>query len=602
MYLDILNISIGLLLLLFIPGFSLTLALYPKREIGIFERISLSIVSSISLNVLPVFFLNYFLKLPITLHTLIAGILLITLLFTAIYLLRIRGLPRVTLTRYNRDEFLRVSCILVLLLITFLLVYDIHNDYSYPFISDEWHHIAQGVQIMDKAGIRLQNPYYKERVEYLETGFFEIGFHVFLAEIFLLTNQNPVLFYIYLPAVFACISSFILFTFVYKVSKNFYMGLLSMLFFTGLKSNISVLGPWFFIPLTLGFAFIYILFYLTVIGLERNSFISLVLSSFILLSLALIHPWSASFILPVVAIYLLLRHELISRNLHGILVLFLIPLSSFIYVFRILWQGSFIETLAYFIENFLVRELEIPVRGVGHYLYLLDFYGLIPVILAFIAIYVIVRNGRQEKILLAWISLMSFLILLFQLNGLTLLAPYERIFYYTLLSLAPLSAVGLFKLLEFINSKIKVRLVSITLLTLCILLVVYSSFSGYYEGNKLYRVIDDPVYSALKWFEVNRGHYNVILSRPEISSAIYPITRNYVVSINPAQLGHSSRGLEDNKKFFMSPDCDAKKKIIEKYDVDYVLVEEDDRIRCDFVGLIYNQTGVYIYEIKNGDL
>ncbi|MEA3255519.1 MAG: DUF1616 domain-containing protein [Candidatus Altiarchaeota archaeon] len=684
MYLDILNLLIGFLLLLFLPGFSLTLALYPKREIGIFERISLSIVSSISLNVLSIFFLNYFLKQPITLPSLIIDILSVTLFFTAIYLFRARELPwaglrklsdkkilsekqnkknstrifvpnlpkansgfvlqdeqnpfrilsqkneqnpsegfclrkkffskifseiqrifsdKVHTLSYSRKKFLEVSCILSLLLITFLLVYGIHKDYSYPFISDEWHHIAQGVQIVDKEGIHLQNPYYKEDVEFLETGFFEIGFHVFLAEFFLLTSQDLVLSYVYLPAVFACISSFILFTFVYKVSKNFYIGLLSMLFFAGLKSNISVLGPWFFIPLTLGFAYIYLLFYLTITGLERNSFVSLALSAFILLSLALIHPWSASFIMPVVVVYLLLRPGLISKNLWGLLVFFLIPLSSFIYVFRILWQGSFIETLDYFIKNFLIRDLGIPANtGVGHYLYPLDFYGFIPLLLAFIAIYVIVRNGGQKKVFLVWISLMSFLILIFQLRGLTLLAPYERVFYYTLLSLVPLSAIGLFGVLNLINSKIKTRYVSITLLTFCILLVVYSLFSGYYESDKLYRLIDDPTYSALKWLEGDRRYYNVVLSRPTISSAVYPVTKNYVVSINPAQLGHSARGLEDNKEFFMSPGCDAKKKILEKYDVDYVLVEEDDKIRCDFMREIYNKGGVYIYRVENGDL
>ena len=603
MYLDILNILLGFLLLLFAPGFSLSLALFPRKEIDIFERISLSIVSSISLNVLSIFFLNYFIKFPVTISTLVVDISLMILLFTTIYLLRTGGLPRVGLKKYEgRDDikkFLRVSCILILLIINFLLVYDIHKDYPYPFISDEWHHIAQGVQIVDKKGINLQNPYYKERVEFLETGFFEIGFHVFLAEIFLLTGKDPVLFYVYLPAIFSCITSFILFTFIYKITKNFYSGLLSMIFFAGLKSNINILGPWFFIPLTLGFAFIYLIFYLTTTGLEKNSFISLALSAFILLSLALIHPWSASFILPVVAIYLLLRPKLISKNLPGVLVLFLVPLSSFIYVFRILWRGSFTETLRYFIVNFLIRSLEIPVKEVGHYSYLLNFYGFIPILLAFIAIlYITIKNKKQEKILLVWIFLMSLLIILFQWKGLTLLAPYERIFYYTLLSLVPLSAIGLFGVLNLINSKIKIRSVSIPILTICIIIVVFSLFSDYDKGkNSLYRIIDKHIYSALKWLEKNRGNYNVVLSRPEISSAVYPIAKNYVVSINPAQLGHSLRGLYDNKWFFMS-DCHGKKEILEKYDVDYVLVEKDDRMGCEFLREIYYKKGVYIYEVQ----
>ncbi|MFN3528174.1 MAG: hypothetical protein ACK4YO_03635, partial [Candidatus Altarchaeaceae archaeon] len=83
----------------------------------------------------------------------------------------------------------------------------------------------------------------------------EIGFHIFLSELFLLTNADPVLSYKYLSALFAVISAFILFLIVKRY--HFYAAIFSILFFTSLRTDIVVMGLWFFAPLTMSIGMIY---------------------------------------------------------------------------------------------------------------------------------------------------------------------------------------------------------------------------------------------------------------------------------------------------------------------------------------------------------
>jgi len=89
MVLQTLRAVFGFALLLFIPGYAASWALFPKEEeLDFAERIALSFGLSISLVVLATFALNYGLKLPINLVTTLSTILLITLASSLVYILR----------------------------------------------------------------------------------------------------------------------------------------------------------------------------------------------------------------------------------------------------------------------------------------------------------------------------------------------------------------------------------------------------------------------------------------------------------------------------------------------------------------------------------
>ena len=76
------RIILGLLLVLFIPGYISTFFFFKKNEIDFLERIALSVGLSISFVVLTVMFSNLYLGIPINLYTILAQIAFICLFFT----------------------------------------------------------------------------------------------------------------------------------------------------------------------------------------------------------------------------------------------------------------------------------------------------------------------------------------------------------------------------------------------------------------------------------------------------------------------------------------------------------------------------------------
>lgn len=84
----------GFVMVLFIPGYAATWALFPDdKEIDWIERIALSFGLSISLVVLTIFVLNYALKIPINLTSSVLTILFITLFSAGVYYYRVGEKP-----------------------------------------------------------------------------------------------------------------------------------------------------------------------------------------------------------------------------------------------------------------------------------------------------------------------------------------------------------------------------------------------------------------------------------------------------------------------------------------------------------------------------
>lgn len=94
MILSILRIILGLLLTLLIPGFALTLALYPRKEdIKIVERIALSSVLSIAITLLMALFLDLGLGIDFTAMNMVISLSLVTIACFLIWLIEIKIKP-----------------------------------------------------------------------------------------------------------------------------------------------------------------------------------------------------------------------------------------------------------------------------------------------------------------------------------------------------------------------------------------------------------------------------------------------------------------------------------------------------------------------------
>jgi len=77
----VIQAAIGLVLVLFIPGYALSYAFFPmKKDLDLMERIALSFGLSFALIPLAVFFLNKFIKIPITVYSSFSIIVAITII------------------------------------------------------------------------------------------------------------------------------------------------------------------------------------------------------------------------------------------------------------------------------------------------------------------------------------------------------------------------------------------------------------------------------------------------------------------------------------------------------------------------------------------
>jgi len=411
-------------------------------------------------------------------------------------------------------KYLRASLVVLALVFTFLLVYGPHFSYKYPFHIDEWRHITEAKRLGE--GELPQGQF-----------LLEIGFDTFLLMLSKV-GFDLVLSYKYLPAIFACISSLILFFFVYKKTNRFYIALLSMLFFASLRSNVNLTGLWFFTPLTFAIPFIFLFFWLFSEGVEKNNLKLVYWSFFVYFIILVTHPISATFMIPILVVYLYIHKKFVIDHYKLLLIFLAILFLALVLFSKFFWRGSLLKTLS-FVFSFIFFKQGWGVLEVKYNI--MTLYGLLAFALAIIGVYFAYK--KKKYLFVVWSLTLLFFILFFRLFGFTILAPYQRILYYTMLGLIPLSAMGLFYILMLVKSllKIKLKLVVNMILLILALFVFLNIFSDYYrldEQVALYRVIDDNGYNAIKFLQ--QFPKTTILAPVHTSTAIHPISGHDVVA------------------------------------------------------------------------
>jgi len=509
----------------------------------------------------------------------------------------------------NKFKFFIVT---ITLIFVFMIIYNFHGGYNYPMHLDEYHHIAQSVQVIEKKGFSSTNPYFRDEIRHENL---EPGFHILLSELFLLTGMNPIKCYGFLPALFACLSAFMLFVLINKITNNFWTGIFAMFFFASLKSSVNILGINFFTPLTACIPLIYLfLFMLIEASLEGNIkklFISIILSA----CLIIIYPLCGTLIIPAAFLYLLLNPRIIKQfyfKIKGIfsiarlnknkisyfkttlliITIILVITVIFIYFWRYI---SFSRNKTQIINSLIFKEGwgKVEIKYFLPYL-----YGVISTILALTGMIISIKE-KKYLIFVFFAFITIGLTSMFNKFGFTILSPYQRTLYFAMLFLIPLSAIGLSGIISYIK-KLKMFFLSnvskkfiIAILVIIIFICVFSSHYKLIDERKAYNhnIIDDKDYNAIKWLETNYGSHNIILAPIFVSSTIYPISRNYVVSILPGQL--RGENLNASVEFFNSG-CNKKREIIEENQVNLIFSKE--KIDCNELKEVYSNQD-FIYEV-----
>jgi hypothetical protein len=595
--LGLFRLAMSFLALFIVPGFAFSYALFPKKETSVLERLILTIPLSIAVSIVPVFVANYLFDIRTNVWLIAANALFWTFAFAGIFLLQNKKVEKRAVKKKSlllkdtkperqRYIFFKVASVVVLALFAYGAVFSIHQGYRFPYHTDEWYNIWYGVEVLDSGGVREQLKDHRN---------LEMGFSLFYAEFILLSGQDPVTFYQYLPALIASISSVIVFLSIYRISGNYFTAFFSALFFAGLKTNITVLGVWFFVPLTLCIPLVYSVFYLLAAGLENGSFKHIFAASIILLGISLIHPCSASFIFPVILLYLAMRPDNVKKNLYGLACLFSIPFFSFIYFIKFFWQGDLDSTLRFFADYlvFPVKEF-LPWE---YYLFLPGFYGEAAIALAVVGIFSIYAyNQNKLKIYVAWAMWTVGSLYMFYNLKFILISPYERTVYYTVMALVPLSGIGLYQVFSWTNQILQRadRRVALTVCVILFLAVYASHFSNYYKYKPdLYRVIDESDYEGITKLAERGVYHNKIMAQAHTSFTIFPISRNYVVATSP-RTSAPGKNVLDAEKFFGNSTCEEKNDILKRYNVDYVY--SPARIDCQSLREIYQKSERFIYK------
>lgn len=485
-----------------------------------------------------------------------------------------------------------IVLIILACIVVFLFVYSPHFKYSYPYHNDEWHHITEG--------LKIANFEYQFAFKSFDVNGFEFGFHLFLA--FLSIFFDLVLIYPFLPAIFAVISSLMLFFLVYKKTNNFYIGLFSILFFATIKSNVNILGLWFFTPLTFAIPLIFLYIYLFTEGLEKQNK-KLILASLGVIGILLFtHVVSFLFSIPILLFYGIIHYKYILKEKKFFLQFLWIPIIGILF---------FSMTMNLSLINSLKKMFDYLQFKYGWGVYEIknspeEIYSIIGYVFAAIGLASIflIKSLREKCYLFAiWgLTLLSY-IGIYRLFKISPLSPYQRNLYYLAICLPILSAIGLFVVINYliiILKKYEVNLKSTAriIFVICIIVIVFSfAFKDYNVMRKdigLYKYLDDKDYEAIKFLKLYPQE--IIMASPRISMTIYPIIQR------PTVFGiffyHDENTKLSNQFFSSKTNCKTRQSIINKLNVKYLF--SNGKMNCGWK-LIYKKNSNYIYVVKNND-
>jgi len=461
----------------------------------------------------------------------------------------------------------------------FILVYIPHYVNPYPVHIDEWHHISEAKKL--KVGVYGENRFD-----------FEFGFHAALMLLSYLVDL--VLFYKYLPALWAVLSAITLFYVVYKkTNNNFTIGLFAMIFFASIKSNVNLTGIWFFTPLTFSIPFIFLYIYFYTQGIEEQSNKKIFISLGLMIFLLIVHPISVLFAIPFLFIYTIFHYKFLLKKWRLFSFFLIIPVVGYLY-FSIL-RGTNFRTTIYELINMIQFKHGWGVLEINNSpLEVYSFIGYLLVLLGIVGIFIFKKHKKYLAYLL-WPLTVLILIIIFRVTGTSYLSPYQRNIYYLVISLPFLSALGLFYLLKISKNILKnytrKKVVVKIILIILIIIIIFFTFKEYYKIPKrtlLYKVIEKEDYNSIKFLStLPKGK---VLAVPGISTAIYPVSGQNIV----ASVFFYNRGKKDQvKEFYESKNCTEKEIFIQDNKIDYVITR--NQTKCDWEE-IHNEHH-FIYQV-----
>lgn len=466
------------------------------------------------------------------------------------------------------------------LIFVFFIVYSPHFMNFYPFHFDEWTHISKTVTLRQE-GLTFDWPMP-----------IEIGFDILLLVISLFFDL--VLIYQFLPAINAVIIAVILFYFL-KKEFGYWAGLSSVIFLASLRSNINVLGLWFFVPVIAAISFDYLCLFFLEGSVKNNKPERMYLVALFLFLIAFIHQSSFLVVALVVFIYLCFNYKFVLDNKKYFtpFLILAIPILLMILFFNHIF-GGILSILSYLIWG-PVRIAGIDAAQISYSPFL--FYGILLSIFAAIGYY-FCYNNKKLLTFRIYVIIPLLNIFLFPLTNFTVFSSYQRYVYHFMIAALPLSAAGFYYSVNYARNLLKKYGTTTAKLAFGIMIIFSFTiiFFNYYKMLPEARLIPTINSYELEALQSLRDYPegNVLAVR-RLGAPMKAVSNHE--ALYDLFNSEEETGLTE----FYGGNCSFKEEMLrEKYfkqnETGYV--HSKKQINCSFLKELYQNENNYIYEIE----
>ncbi len=264
-----LRVAAGVSLVFLVPGLPWSYALLARDRLSISETLGVSAALSIALVPFGLFLLNILFGVPVNVETTLLLVLVVTLMGTLAALrrtsLRARALsmghaggawhlrrPNLAASARSAVRPLALAIIMGLAFFTTMIP---RLDYEYPLHQDEWTHLAEARTIVASGTIPFDDAVTGEA---RSTPYHEVGYHLFLAEFYLLTGLSWLTIFRFIPGGIFALT--VLCAYVFGTRRGF--GLEAALFASLLPTTLRFLGPGFAVPMAVALLFVPLILFL----------------------------------------------------------------------------------------------------------------------------------------------------------------------------------------------------------------------------------------------------------------------------------------------------------------------------------------------------
>ena len=378
--------------------------------------------------------------------------------------------------------------LIMILLLAFFMASIPHFNYLYPLHIDEFWHYGDAQSLIETGRIPYPDPFNAGEPYVPDV---EVGFHLILGVIQLVTGLSWLTLFRFLPGVIFALLAFQ----AYALGRGRGFGLGAAFLICLIPTTIRLLGPAFLVPISLGLMYLPLIIFI----LHRLVFTArgIAILFLLLLTLLFLHPPTMAVVSVITIIHLLffipgkenLRLRLkMSAFIFGLIVL--------VYIFLIFWAPS---ALYFVVSEALNPELHMPMPAMEN---MALKYGMVPLALFLLGVGILFyrRNRNDLAVITSALGLLVFQ----QLYPHLYIGPdiiYERGWLYIFVLMAPIGAVALKAIWEWLGRAWQHRPEMAGFATCAVtgVLVAVSLFFSIRNGlwEYYYHVVDDGYRSLL---------------------------------------------------------------------------------------------------------